>query len=232
MILVLCYHEQTRFIVSYKVSEFNETEFEEYDPTAFGGSYDPAATYGKPLPPSDKICYTSSTPDPNALSLNGVSYGSITAPYGKDEVNEPAPKPRSERKPLRLPAIEAAPLSLEHGNGKGNSQEKSLVLHKGEESEENEGDHHDSLPGYDAGYCNGSSGELGYEHARNDNDRQQATDCGSYGNQGRGLLIIYSDASQILMLKEEMQAAAMVVPCMSMGEALSSGNSLLTGQVC
>lgn len=64
-----CYHEQTRFIVSYKVSEFNETEFEEYDPTAFGGGYDPAATYGKPLPPSDKICYPSSTPDPNALSL-------------------------------------------------------------------------------------------------------------------------------------------------------------------
>lgn len=123
-------------------------------------------TYGKPLPPSDKICYPSSTPDPNALSLNGVSYGSITAPYGKDEVNEPAPKPRSERKPLRLPAIEAAPLSLEHGNGKGNSQEKSLVLHKGEESEENEGDHHDSLPGYDAGYCNGSSGELGYEYGQ------------------------------------------------------------------
>ncbi|KAL3596281.1 hypothetical protein D5086_007918 [Populus alba] len=166
MILVLCYHEQTRFIVSYKVSEFNETEFEEYDPTAFGGSYDPAATYGKPLPPSDKICYPSSTPDPNALSLNGVSYGSITAPCGKDEVNEPAPKPRSERKPLRLPAIEAAPLSLELGNGKGNSQEKSLVLHKGEESEENEGDHHDSLPGYDAGYCNGSSGELGYEYGQ------------------------------------------------------------------
>ncbi|KAL9392642.1 hypothetical protein Peur_016562 [Populus x canadensis] len=59
----------TQFIVSYKVSEFNETEFEEYDPTAFGGGYDPAATYGKPLPPSDKICYPSSTPDPNALSL-------------------------------------------------------------------------------------------------------------------------------------------------------------------
>jgi len=161
-----CYHEQTRFIVSYKVSEFNETEFEEYDPTAFGGGYDPAATYGKPLPPSDKICYPSSTPDPNALSL-------MVSPM--DRLQHLTEKLKSmnllrnlEVKGNRLGflLLKQRRCPLEHGNGKGNSQEKSLVLHKGEESEENEGDHHDSLPGYDAGYCNGSSGELGYEYGQ------------------------------------------------------------------
>ncbi|KAJ4915428.1 glycine-rich protein [Raphanus sativus] len=40
---------------------FNEPEFEEYDPTPYGGGYDIVATYGKPLPPSVKICYPSSS---------------------------------------------------------------------------------------------------------------------------------------------------------------------------
>ncbi|CAK7350821.1 unnamed protein product [Dovyalis caffra] len=200
------YHEQTRFIVSYNVSDFNEPEFEEYDPTPYDGGYDPAAIYGKPLPPSDKICYPRSRPDPTGSSLNGFSYGSIIAPYGKDEVNEPAAKPQSESKPIRPPAIEAAPQPQEHSNGKG------------EEIKEKEGDRHDPSPGYDTEYSNGSSGELGYDYgkqmsqipsgygleamdlceslfgywpclskyARNDNSCPEVPDCGSYGNLWKG----------------------------------------------
>lgn len=36
---------------------FNEPDFPEYDATPYGGGYDIATTYGKPLPPSTKICY-------------------------------------------------------------------------------------------------------------------------------------------------------------------------------
>lgn len=213
------YNEQTRFIVSYNVSEFNEPAYEEYDPTPYGGGYDLAATYGKPLPHSAETCYPRSTPDPNVSSLNGFSYGSIKAPYGKDEVNEPAAKPQNESKPISPPAIEAAPVPvpvpLELSNGRGNSQEK---LQKGEESEEKGVDHPDPSPGYDTGIANGSCGEFGYEYgmpgpqippgygleamdlceglfgywpclsryARNVNDRQEAADCGSHGNQWKG----------------------------------------------
>ncbi|KAI4312100.1 hypothetical protein MLD38_036952 [Melastoma candidum] len=50
--------DSTRFVVSYlTTSDFNEPIFEEYDPVPYAGGYDPSATYGAPLPPSDKICY-------------------------------------------------------------------------------------------------------------------------------------------------------------------------------
>ncbi|CAL1397679.1 unnamed protein product [Linum trigynum] len=56
--------QQTRPIVSYSVSDFNETDYEEYDPTPYGGGYDLVQTYGKPLPYSDDTCYPRSTAGP------------------------------------------------------------------------------------------------------------------------------------------------------------------------
>jgi hypothetical protein len=71
----------TQFLISYSTVESNVPEFEDYDPTPYGGGYDPAQTYGKPLPPSDEICYPRSTPaDPNAL-------GSLALPSGKEETD-------------------------------------------------------------------------------------------------------------------------------------------------
>ncbi|XVE51214.1 hypothetical protein DITRI_Ditri02bG0021800 [Diplodiscus trichospermus] len=84
---------KTRFMVSYSVSEFNEPAFDEYYPTPYGGGYDLDATYGKPLPPSEGICYPRSSVDPNDLSLNNFSYGSIESPYGKQGVDEPVKEP-------------------------------------------------------------------------------------------------------------------------------------------
>ncbi|XP_039060073.1 uncharacterized protein LOC120204050 [Hibiscus syriacus] len=76
---------KTRFIVSYSVSEFNEPAFDEYDPTPYGGGYDPVATYGKPLPPSEKICYPRSSPqDPNDQTSNKLSHVSIESPDAKE----------------------------------------------------------------------------------------------------------------------------------------------------
>lgn len=79
---LLQYNQNTQFVISYStVDEFNVTAFEEYDPTPYGGGYDLAQTYGKPLPPSDEICYPRSTPaDPNAI-------GSLTLPGGKEEID-------------------------------------------------------------------------------------------------------------------------------------------------
>ncbi|KAD3337921.1 hypothetical protein E3N88_33442 [Mikania micrantha] len=49
----------TYFPVAYQDpdSGFNEPEFEEYDPTPYGGGYDIVSVYGKPLTPSDQTCY-------------------------------------------------------------------------------------------------------------------------------------------------------------------------------
>ncbi|XVF60582.1 hypothetical protein PTKIN_Ptkin08bG0059600 [Pterospermum kingtungense] len=40
----------------------NVDDFDEFDPTPYGGGYDIVLTYGRPLEPSDEICYPSSTP--------------------------------------------------------------------------------------------------------------------------------------------------------------------------
>ncbi|XWS18260.1 hypothetical protein CRYUN_Cryun32bG0028300 [Craigia yunnanensis] len=58
-------------------------------------------TYGKPLPPSEGICYPRSSVDPNDLSLNKFSYGSIESPYGKG-VDEPVEKPSNASKTATL----------------------------------------------------------------------------------------------------------------------------------
>ncbi|OIV91616.1 hypothetical protein TanjilG_09028 [Lupinus angustifolius] len=51
------YDMTSELVIYYNKLEFNEPAFEEYDPTPYGGGYDMAETYGKPLSPSDKICY-------------------------------------------------------------------------------------------------------------------------------------------------------------------------------
>ncbi|WOG85260.1 hypothetical protein DCAR_0104448 [Daucus carota subsp. sativus] len=85
---------QTQYFISYKTVTFNESNnevydptpydgiYDEYDPTPYDGGYDQTVTYGKPLPPSDQICYPRSSTSPAGLSLEGFSYNSIPSPYG------------------------------------------------------------------------------------------------------------------------------------------------------
>ncbi|KAL5774688.1 hypothetical protein ACOSP7_012245 [Xanthoceras sorbifolium] len=81
----------TQFRISYSASEFNDVDFEEYDPTPYNGGYDLAQTYGKPLPPSEAICYPPSTLDSSTPPRNGF-------PDGKENSDEFAPKPNIDSK--------------------------------------------------------------------------------------------------------------------------------------
>ncbi|KAF8779790.1 hypothetical protein HU200_002050 [Digitaria exilis] len=45
-------------------------DFDEYDPTPYGGGYDIALTFGRPLPPSEEICYPISTTSTTASSYD------------------------------------------------------------------------------------------------------------------------------------------------------------------
>ncbi|XP_050370202.1 uncharacterized protein LOC126788272 [Argentina anserina] len=70
----------TQFLISYSVSpEFNEPEiddYDEYDPTPYGGGYNIVAQYGRPLPHSNETCYpkggSSSPPDLKPPNLVGA----------------------------------------------------------------------------------------------------------------------------------------------------------------
>ncbi|KAM1139112.1 hypothetical protein ACFX14_036787 [Malus domestica] len=96
--------EVTQFMISYSVSsKFNELEFEEYDPTPYGGGFDIVQTYGKPLSPSLETCYPRSS-GPAALnppSLEGVTDGSIVPLSGKQEPSQQAPKPINGSQPMQ-----------------------------------------------------------------------------------------------------------------------------------
>jgi hypothetical protein len=53
-------------------------DYDEYDPTPYGGGYDIALTYGRPIPPSDETCYPISSASgeidydrPNYYSYSG-----------------------------------------------------------------------------------------------------------------------------------------------------------------
>ncbi|KAF2305030.1 hypothetical protein GH714_001175 [Hevea brasiliensis] len=142
----LYFPAQTRFIVSYSVSEFNEPDFEDYDPTPYGGGYDLTLTYGKPLPPSAETCYARSAPDPATLPSNGVSSGPITAPIEKKEHEEHTATPQTESKPTSINETEKQQLrqldEYEHDHGN----------HQGEETKE--------------GYGDGSRGEIDYEYEK------------------------------------------------------------------
>lgn len=59
----------TQLVLSYSTLEFNEPAFDEYDPTPYGGGYDIVETYGKPQPPSDKICYPKVVQVPNPTPI-------------------------------------------------------------------------------------------------------------------------------------------------------------------
>lgn len=98
--------------ISYSISteEFNEPEFKEYPPNPYRGGYDPITTYGRPLPPSDEICYPRSTPRPDVVSLDGFDYGSIPSPYGKDDLDN-----LSTKLPITIEATDQE--TVDFGNG-------------------------------------------------------------------------------------------------------------------
>lgn len=135
------FSSDTQFVISYSNTPvLDDTDFDEYDPTPYGGGYDIAQTYGKPLPPSDEICYPRSVPGPDSASSAGSSYGSIPSPYGKTE-NEIKKVPISE------------PISEKEQPNHVNEPEKPLELSEGKESEG---------PNCDNGEMRGDNGHYGY----------------------------------------------------------------------
>jgi hypothetical protein len=116
---------QTQFVISYSTVDLGEPEFEEYDPTPYGGGYDLAQTYGKPLPPSDEICYPRGRSTAPADQI-AIGTPSLTLPGDQKEETDhgEAPKP---------------------GVNGGHEEEKQVYGVLGEGSQENQGGDYDKL---------------------------------------------------------------------------------------
>ncbi|KAF5742214.1 hypothetical protein HS088_TW09G00257 [Tripterygium wilfordii] len=94
------YSSSTQFVVSYSVSELNKVDdvYEEYDPTPYGGGYDQASTYGKPLHASHEICYpVSSMADPNVLPSPPAEEKVENFPSESKPTPTSAPVPEQQR---------------------------------------------------------------------------------------------------------------------------------------
>jgi hypothetical protein len=74
-------------------------DFDEYDPTPYGGGYDLFVTFGRPLPPSEETCYPCSEP---STSYDVPHYSaSEPSPYGHHTKAKPnyGFRPQQEQQP-------------------------------------------------------------------------------------------------------------------------------------
>lgn len=133
----------TQLVISYNTLEFNEPAFDEYDPTPYGGGYDISETYGKPLPPSDDICYPRSGSSSISPPFDAVPAGAIVLPLPTVEEgnDEKAIIPQNET---------ASQVAEEKPQTQDSSREQPGEV---EDSEEN---HHED--DYESGFGNGYSG--------------------------------------------------------------------------
>ncbi|KAJ4761475.1 hypothetical protein LUZ62_071850 [Rhynchospora pubera] len=106
-------------------------DFDAYDPTPYGGGYDLALTYGRPLPPSDDTCHPVSTSTSSSSSYNRPHYSSGSGACAYDPAStdsafgdrygarpsHPRPKPHAQPQPAYdFHPQEEAP----HGYGRPN----------------------------------------------------------------------------------------------------------------
>ncbi|KAD0299848.1 hypothetical protein E3N88_02605 [Mikania micrantha] len=55
-------------------------DFDEYDPSPYGGGYDIILTYGPPIPPSDETCYTATSTSSSGFDYETSNYSSHAEP--------------------------------------------------------------------------------------------------------------------------------------------------------
>ncbi|CAN0852576.1 hypothetical protein LINGRAHAP2_LOCUS5351 [Linum grandiflorum] len=121
----LTHYAESNPTQSIVLSEFNETDFEEYDSTPYGGGYDLAQTYGNPLPQSDKTCYPRSTAGnmipsaPVAVAAGPISSApqvEIRKPI-EPKIEESKPKEMEMEEMVELEAVKEEAEVGEYGYG-------------------------------------------------------------------------------------------------------------------
>ncbi|KAI3789084.1 hypothetical protein L2E82_01871 [Cichorium intybus] len=93
-------------------------DFDEYDSTTYGGGYDIHLTYGRPLPPSEEICYAPTSTSSGGFDYERSNYSSYAEPsaYGEEALDNEY-KNYVRRKPRRG----HSPAGVTHQYGGGGS---------------------------------------------------------------------------------------------------------------
>ncbi|KAJ8443073.1 hypothetical protein Cgig2_004278 [Carnegiea gigantea] len=125
----------TGFAVSYSNAQTDpktDLGFEEYNPEPFQGGYDMSETYGKPLPPSEEICYPPSKSDPTPPP---------PSPYGKGKHNLDTPPLKDQEKTLEDDEDQASELDEDEEDDHDGSEDDDDDGEEEEQEEEEEGNH-------------------------------------------------------------------------------------------
>ncbi|CAI8591277.1 unnamed protein product [Vicia faba] len=117
----------TQLVLSYSTLEFNEPAFDEYDPTPYGGGYDIVETYGKPQPPSDKICYPKVILAPNPTPIPVPVH--VPVPSEDAKIEEKVIKPQNE-------TIDQ--IAVEKPKSEDSTIKETIEVNEGEESEDSD----------------------------------------------------------------------------------------------
>ncbi|KAK7412238.1 hypothetical protein VNO78_03688 [Psophocarpus tetragonolobus] len=157
----------TQLVISCSNVEFNVPEFDEYDSTPYGGGYDIDQTYGKALPPSDKICYPRSGSSPSTEPFSGSIVPLHTIEEGIEEkaITPPSVQKPTEEKPQSQDGGKDQPREVEHNN----SDTGDLKPNEDEDSESEESQQevdHYSESDIGSGFGEGYNGGQGYEHEK------------------------------------------------------------------
>ncbi|XP_014518324.1 uncharacterized protein LOC106775687 [Vigna radiata var. radiata] len=145
----------THLVISYSNVEFNVPEFEEYDSTPYDGGYDIDQTYGKALPPSDKICYPRSGSIPIS---DPIPVAIVPLPTIKEGTDEKGITPPQNGTAVQI--AEEKPQSQDSGRDQPEKVEDSES--EGSEDE----DDYDVESGVGSGFGEGYGGGQGYENEK------------------------------------------------------------------
>ena len=182
--------------MTYNRNEDVSDEFDEYDPTPYGGGYDITVTYGRPLEPSEETCYPISSKSGD-IDYDRPSYTSCSEPsaYG-DEALENEYKSYARPKPRPVLGYAGPPPGQGGFGGSGDGGEYGYQPKPpssfGGEGEYGSGhgrkpDYEEPSSEYGSGYgrkpeCEQPSSEYGSGYGRKPEYEQPSTEYGSgYG---------------------------------------------------
>ena len=162
-------------------------DFDEYDPTPYGGGYDQVLTYGRPLQPSDETCYPpTSSSQSDEFDYDRPQYSSSSEPsaYGDEALQtEYSSYARPKPRPGAVPGYSPGPpdtFGASGGYGDRPRPESGYGVPPGV----NRPGYGSERPGseYESGYGQRPGSEFGSGHGRKSEYEQPEPEYGSgYG---------------------------------------------------
>ncbi|CAN1277824.1 Uncharacterized protein At5g39570 [Linum perenne] len=153
-------------------------DFDEYDPTPYGGGYDIFLTFGRPIKPSDETCYPKNRSADDDIDYDRPHFSSHSEPsaYGDDALT-------SEYSSYHRPKPRPHGTESEYGSGYGRRTESE---HEGGGSEygRRKQSYGEEAEGYGRRHESSEHGSGGYRKRHDDDDDDESRSRNRHGHGG------------------------------------------------